>query len=243
MTTASSAAVDKVYALAKSKLPVALEAKLSEFPSAIINTHGRDLTVSADPSRTGTPTPAASSASTTATASTPAPAATPAVKKPAKAVNTAKISVDAHFMASADDLFSILTDEKRIPSWTRAPAQVSYFVIRLVSCLVISFAFVVRCQTGYRVLPVRWWCLWQVRLVDTRERGCSDLGPQEPVLAVWYVDIKDAARRESDATCKGHTATMTTTFEQSSDSTKVTWSLAGVPLGMEDELTHNIQGY
>ena len=26
-------------------------------------------------------------------------------------------------MAAADDLFSLLTDEKRIPAWTRAPAR------------------------------------------------------------------------------------------------------------------------
>lgn len=28
-------------------------------------------------------------------------------------------------MASAEDLFGLMTDEKRIPSWTRAPAQVN----------------------------------------------------------------------------------------------------------------------
>lgn len=128
LTTARSPAVDTVYALAKARLPVALEAKLSEFPSAIINTHGKDLTVSADPSRSGTPAPAASSAapSGAATPASTAAASKPAVKKPeAKAVNTATISVDGAFMASGDDLFSILTDEKRIPAWTRAPAQVS----------------------------------------------------------------------------------------------------------------------
>ena len=45
-------------------------------------------------------------------------------KKEAKAVNATTVSVEAAFMASADDLFSILTDEKRIPAWTRAPAKV-----------------------------------------------------------------------------------------------------------------------
>ena len=43
---------------------------------------------------------------------------------PEKAHNTTSLSVDAHFMAAADDLFGLLTDEKRIPSWTRAPAKV-----------------------------------------------------------------------------------------------------------------------
>jgi hypothetical protein len=40
-----------------------------------------------------------------------------------------------------------------------------------------------------------------------------------------------------------HEAIFTTTFEQSSDSTKVTFSLAGVPKGMEEELERNIDGY
>jgi activator of HSP90 ATPase len=31
---------------------------------------------------------------------------------------------EATFMAAADDLFGLFTDERRIPSWTRAPAQV-----------------------------------------------------------------------------------------------------------------------
>ena len=41
----------------------------------------------------------------------------------------------------------------------------------------------------------------------------------------------------------GHIATLTTTLDQSTDHTKVTWSLTGVPLGMEDEINRNIQGY
>jgi activator of HSP90 ATPase len=41
----------------------------------------------------------------------------------AKAVNTSDVKKSATFMAAADDLFSLLTDEKRIPMWTRAPAQ------------------------------------------------------------------------------------------------------------------------
>ena len=40
-----------------------------------------------------------------------------------------------------------------------------------------------------------------------------------------------------------HTATLTTTLDQGSDSTKVTWQLDGIPLGMEDEITRNLQGY
>ena len=45
------------------------------------------------------------------------------MKRAEKANNTTAVTVDAHFMAAADDLFALLTDEKRIPTWTRAPAR------------------------------------------------------------------------------------------------------------------------
>ena len=69
------------------------------------------------------------------------------------------------------------------------------------------------------------------------------MGAVEPELARRY------ARRGCSDTCitdtrdAGHFATLTTTLDQGSDHTKVTWSLAGVPLGMEDEITRNINGY
>ena len=40
-----------------------------------------------------------------------------------------------------------------------------------------------------------------------------------------------------------HFAKLTTTLDQGSDSTKVTWTLEGVPLGMEEEINRNLQGY
>ncbi|KAJ7502957.1 activator of Hsp90 ATPase [Mycena galericulata] len=121
LSTASSPAVDALFSLAKSRLPTALEAKFAEFAVALVDTHGKDLTVSGDPSRSGTPAPAAST-STTASV----PAAAPPVPKPAEKksnINTTKVTVEGSFMAAADDLFGLLTDEKRIPMWTRASAQ------------------------------------------------------------------------------------------------------------------------
>jgi len=41
----------------------------------------------------------------------------------------------------------------------------------------------------------------------------------------------------------GHFATLTTTLDQGSDSTKVVYELSGVPLGHEDEIRNNINGY
>ncbi|KAF7321535.1 Aha1-N domain-containing protein [Mycena kentingensis (nom. inval.)] len=122
LSTKSSPEVDAVYQLAKSRLPAALEAKFAAFAVALIDTHGKDITVSAEPSRTATPTPAAPSSDAPAAAAAAAPAP-PKAEKKKNNINTTKISVEGSFMASADDLFGLLTDEKRIPAWTRAPAQ------------------------------------------------------------------------------------------------------------------------
>jgi activator of HSP90 ATPase len=130
LTTASTPAVSALFELAKSRLSTALETKFAEFPAAIIDTHGKDLTVSADPSRSGTPAPpgASTAAATSATpGATPAATASATLAK-AKVNNnftTSKVHVEATFMASASDLFSLLTDEKRIPTWSRAAAQVN----------------------------------------------------------------------------------------------------------------------
>ncbi|KAH8099599.1 activator of Hsp90 ATPase [Cristinia sonorae] len=205
LTTSSSPAVDALFKLAKSRLPAVLEAKLSQFPAAIIDTHGKDLQVnSAQPSRTGTPAPAAASSSAPAPAVT---AAKPAVKKtPAKSVNSTTVKVDATFMASADDIFSLLTDEKRIPSWTRAPAKSA-----------------ATAETEYS-------------LFGGGVKGKYILlTPSTEIIQTWAL--------QSPTWPEGHSATLTTTLEQSTDSTKVTWTLEGVPLGLEDEITRNLQGY
>jgi len=114
-----------LFTLARTRLPTALEAKLAAFPSAIVDTHGKDLTISADPSRTGTPAPGSATPAPPAVASTSSVAAASKPKATEKTkVNTTTVVVEADFRASADDLFSLLTDEKRIPVWTRASAQV-----------------------------------------------------------------------------------------------------------------------
>ena len=41
----------------------------------------------------------------------------------------------------------------------------------------------------------------------------------------------------------GHEATLTTSLDQSSDSTTVKFTLNGVPLGKEDEIKKNLEGY
>lgn len=114
--------MNALFTFVKTRLPAALEAKFAEFPAALIDTHGKDLTVSGDPSRTGTPAPSIDAvAATAASASTTVPKSAP-VKQ--SQINTSSVVKEATFMAAADDLFGLFTDERRIPSWTRAPAQV-----------------------------------------------------------------------------------------------------------------------
>jgi len=122
LSTKSSKPVDALYQLAKARLPVALETKFAEFPAAIIETHGKDLTVSAEPSRTGTPVQSTTVNSSTAAAPAPKPVAKNPPPK-TTTVDTSTVEVEATFMAAADDLFSLFTDEKRIPAWTRASAK------------------------------------------------------------------------------------------------------------------------
>jgi len=123
LNTPPSGPVNALYELAKTRLRTAIETKLAEFPAALIETHGKDITVSGDPSRAGTPsTPNGLASGTTAfPVDIKAPVERTAPK--VKAFNMETVTVDASFQAAADDLFSLLTDEKRIPMWSRAPAQ------------------------------------------------------------------------------------------------------------------------
>ncbi|KAH7921379.1 hypothetical protein BV22DRAFT_1019489 [Leucogyrophana mollusca] len=207
LKTASSPAVDALLAFAKARLPVALEAKFAEFPVALIDTHGKDLTVSGEPSRTGTPAPASAPTATTSTsASTAGSAPTKAAPVKKTQVNTSTVVKEATFMAAADDLFGLLTDEKRIPSWTRAPAQSS-----------------AQPDTEYSLFGG-----------GVKGKYIS-LTPGKKIVQTWAL--------QSPTWPSGHAATLTTTLEQSSDSTKVTFTLDGVPKGLEDELTRNLEGY
>jgi activator of HSP90 ATPase len=121
LTSPSSPETAALFALAKDRLPTALEAKFAAFPVDLMDTHGKDMIVgSNEPSRTSSPAPPPASA--------PASGGTPGLAKkataPKKKINTSMVEVEATFQASADDLFSLLTDEKRIPAWSRAQAKV-----------------------------------------------------------------------------------------------------------------------
>jgi len=211
ITSGSSPAAEALVAMAKTRTHPILEEIFNRFPTVLVETHGKDLTVnSADVSRAGTPAPATASASTatTATPSATAAAAKPAVKKEVKktTVNSATVTVEGSFMAAADDLFSLLTDEKRIPIWTRAPAKSAG-----------------KPDTEYSLFG------------GGVTGKYVSLEPPAKIVQTWAL--------QSPTWPSGHVGTLTTTLNQSSDSTKVTLSLAGVPLGMEDEIKKNLEGY
>ena len=208
LSTKRTPEVEAIFDLVRSRLPTALEAKFAEFPVAIIDTHGKDLTVSGQPSRVGTPANAPGPAATATSApstSTPVPPVQPK-KTEQKALNTKTVTVQSTFQASADDLFSLLTDEKRIPAWTRAPAKSN-----------------ATAEGEYSLFGG-----------GVKGKYIS-LTPSTEIVQSWALS--------SPTWPAGHTGTLTTTLEQSTDSTTVIFSLAGVPTGMEEEIRKNIEGY
>ncbi|KAK4701521.1 activator of Hsp90 ATPase protein 1, partial [Phenoliferia sp. Uapishka_3] len=112
--------------VAKKALADKLRRKFPAFAPAMIEVHGKDLLADdgVDDS---------ASASGASTPSAPASKATPAsvaqtVQKPVGAdgkatFNTAIVKADAEFACTADDLFNFLTDETKIPLWSRNPAK------------------------------------------------------------------------------------------------------------------------
>ncbi|KAI9466076.1 activator of Hsp90 ATPase [Lactarius psammicola] len=203
LTSPSSPATTSLFALAKEKLPTALETKFAAFPVDLIDTHGKDIIVgSNEPSRTGSPAPPSSTAVPT---SNSALGPTKKATSPPK-INASVVEVEATFHASGDDLFSLLTDEKRIPTWSRAPAK---------STATPGSEF---------------------ELFGGGVRGkYISLTPGKEIKQTWAL--------QSPTWPSEHVATLTTTLDQSTDSTKVTFTLDGVPTGMEDETRRNLEGY
>ncbi|KAK2466650.1 hypothetical protein APHAL10511_000908 [Amanita phalloides] len=208
LSTASTPEAEAVFALAKSRLPAALEAKFTEFPKALIDAHGRDLTVSTEPSRAATPSSGnKESTIPTATFKKSADATKQFMPTPKDAaISTKTVEVEATFQASANDLFELFTDEKRIPAWSRAPAQSSP-------------------EPGAAY-----------SLFNGGVKGkYLSLKKGEQIVQTWAL--------QSPTWPEGHSGTLTTTFQQSSDSTKVVFTLNGVPIGMQNEIRHNLEGY
>lgn len=126
----SSADADDVLAFVRKSLAPVLEERLNGFRAELLTAHGIFEGASNAPS--GASTPALQSYSPAppgevrSKASTPAPSTKPTSPAPeAKSLKTVTVEVNAQLQASADDLWSILTDENRVPMWSRAAAKIS----------------------------------------------------------------------------------------------------------------------
>jgi len=128
------------------------------------------------------------------------------VKREEKPLNTSKVTVDATFMVSADDLFALFTEESKIPTWTRAPAQS-------------------KPEAG-----------GSFSMFGGGVKG-TYVSLERPTKVVQKWSLSNPSWPS------GHFGTMTFAFNQSSDSTKLTLTLEGVPTGMEDEIRRNVEGY
>jgi activator of HSP90 ATPase len=93
----------------------------------LISTHGKDLLkdVNDSPASSGTTTPVRPGQGAAVAAPKAAPSApATSAQKSGGAINTTTVNVEGQFQASADDLFDFLTNEQKIPMWTRNPAKV-----------------------------------------------------------------------------------------------------------------------
>ncbi|KAL7414651.1 activator of Hsp90 ATPase [Mrakia frigida] len=115
------------YQLVKKLLPPPLKELFTLFQSQLIEVHGKDLLVVDGPatpaSGSGASTPAAAAA-VVEEEKAAAPAAA-VEKKGGPSINTSTVKVEGRFQISAADLWGLLTDERKIPSWSRSPAQFS----------------------------------------------------------------------------------------------------------------------
>ncbi|EGG02040.1 uncharacterized protein MELLADRAFT_44926 [Melampsora larici-populina 98AG31] len=102
------------------------------FPKAMVQEHGADFYKQNGVSPSGTPLPTTNNTSSSgpilqtksAPTAAPVPNDDPSLKsKQAKTINTTSIRLDGQFMSSASDLFDVLTNESKIPMWSRNPAK------------------------------------------------------------------------------------------------------------------------
>ncbi|WAR59819.1 hypothetical protein PtB15_11B460 [Puccinia triticina] len=123
----------EVESQAKKSLGPAMCKIFQAFPKAIIDAHGagfykeNGMSPSETPggSGTSTPQPTAGNLQTkSAPTAAPVPVDDPSTKtSKGDVVNTSSVRIDGQFMCSASDLFDFLTDESKIPMWSRNPAK------------------------------------------------------------------------------------------------------------------------
>ncbi|KAI5450349.1 Co-chaperone [Naganishia albida] len=104
----------------QSALQPILIQKFNEFPKILVATHGNDMASS----ESGTATPVATKYSPAPPGEVRAKAAETKAAS-SNVVNTSTVTVEARLQASAEDMYMFLSDEKRIPMWSRSAAKMT----------------------------------------------------------------------------------------------------------------------
>ncbi|KAM0792511.1 hypothetical protein ACM66B_005181 [Microbotryomycetes sp. NB124-2] len=125
LESASNKEADAFHKTAKKTLADKLRPIFTAFPKALVETHGKDLLAddaAGSGATSGASTPATAQASATKSKPTVPSAATVSASTKAP-FSTSVVKVSGDFASDAAGLFDVLTDEAKIPMWSRNPAH------------------------------------------------------------------------------------------------------------------------
>ncbi|KAK4053112.1 Co-chaperone [Microbotryomycetes sp. JL201] len=125
LESASNKEADAFHKTAKKTLADKLRPIFTAFPKALVDTHGKDLLAddaAGSGATSGASTPAQSAAAASKSKPTVPSAATVSASANAP-FNTSVVKASGDFASDAAGLFDVLTDEKKIPMWSRNPAH------------------------------------------------------------------------------------------------------------------------
>ncbi|KAJ9099953.1 hypothetical protein QFC21_003961 [Naganishia friedmannii] len=124
----SSSTPSNFRSFLQSSLVPVLISRFYDFPKELVAANGADIAPSSvSPGASGTATPVATKYSPAPPGEARSKASADAAGKSGKAavVNTSTVAVEARLQASADDMYAFMTDERRIPMWSRSPAKMN----------------------------------------------------------------------------------------------------------------------
>ncbi|KAL8292992.1 hypothetical protein RQP46_000686 [Phenoliferia psychrophenolica] len=123
LDTGSGKEAEAFNKIAKKALADKLRKIFQKFPAAMIETHGKDL-LADDGEDDSAPASGASTPAPTKAAPAVSGAPSKATGSDGKATfNTAIVKADAEYACTSNDLFDFLSDETKIPLWSRNPAK------------------------------------------------------------------------------------------------------------------------
>jgi activator of HSP90 ATPase len=124
LTSAENSASSQLLSFLRRSFPPILKEKFNSLRPALIAVHGQPSESTPIASGTSTPNPTTSSSSYAPAPPAQAPVAEKKKDEGKKLSGTATVEVKAQLHASAQDIWGLLTEEGKIPMWSRAPAKV-----------------------------------------------------------------------------------------------------------------------